>query len=205
MIDGLFAILCVLIGSFGTYIVTIVNNKANEKANQKIIAENRKQDLYQRRLKLYEDLLEWHSTSDNFFPKNTTTLAFLLSLMDKNIYFEVRCRMYATQEVLEIISTITTDIHTIKNDFEAKKITDDDAAYKAAKIYADCLELLSSTIREESILYTLQIQQPLAKRRKNQKVFTAKEHQLLTNVNFLSKELQEIKTLVFQILKNQQR
>lgn len=203
MIDGLFAVLCVLIGSLSTFIVTIINNKANEKVNQKIITENRKQELYQHRLKLYEDLLKWHSTSDNFFPKNATPLAFLLSLMDKNIYFEVRCRMYATQEVLAIISAITTDICNIKNDFEAKKITDDDAVYKAAKIYADCLELLSSTIREESILYTLQTQQPLIKRTKYQKVFTTKE-QLLTKVNFLSKELQEIKTLVFQILKNQQ-
>lgn len=202
MIDGLFAVLCVLIGSFSTYIVTVVNNKANEKVNQRIISENRKTELYQHRLKLYESLLEWHSRSDNFFPKNTSTTNFLLSLIDKNLYFEVRCRMYATQEVLEIISTVTSDICNTKNDFEAKKITDDDVVYKTAKIYADCLELLSTTIREESILYTSQTQPPSARKIKYQKISTITE-QLLAKVDFLSKELQEIKTLVFQVLKNQ--
>jgi len=113
---------------FTTLIISIISLNAHMKSNvkiQKMIEkENRKLELFQKRLNLYEDLLNWTSNLSDIAKslensndiKNQNSILLQKALIESP-HFVLRSQMYASKQVREALRSFINSMRNTNKNF----------------------------------------------------------------------------------------
>jgi len=146
---------------FTTLIISIISLNAHMKSNvkiQKMIEkENRKLELFQKRLNLYEDLLNWTSNLSDIAKslensndiKNQNSILLQKALIESP-HFVLRSQMYASKQVREALRSFINSMRNTNNNFlmnlDMTEHINKEIIDHFANIYADLCIILNIEI-----------------------------------------------------------